>query len=104
MLAVGLLLAGPALALVATLAIALTRTPLDLSRSADTSPLVLAEDGTVLRAYLSGDQKWRLETRISDVPKPYLDALIAFEDRRFWQHWGIGRSGSPSTRWPTRKG
>lgn len=88
-LVAGLLLLVPAFALAALIGFALNRPPLDLARSADTSRLVLAEDGSVLRAYLSGDQKWRLQTRIADVPKTYLDALIAFEDRRFWQHPGV---------------
>ncbi len=89
MLAAGLLLVVPALVLAAAIVFAWMRPPLDLARAADTSPLVLAEHGSVLRAYLTGDQKWRLRTRIADVPKSYLDALVAFEDRRFWQHWGV---------------
>lgn len=65
------------------------RDPLAITRATDTSPVVLADDGSLLRTYLSRDQKWRFRTSFADVPRHYVDTLVAFEDRRFWQHPGV---------------
>ncbi len=53
------------------------------------SPEVLAADGSLLRSYLSEDDKWRMKTRIEDVPSDLPKALIAKEDRWFYWHPGV---------------
>ncbi|MBO6756059.1 MAG: penicillin-binding protein 1C [Roseibium sp.] len=53
------------------------------------STVVLDRRDRLLRAFLSDDDKWRLPVRLEDVDPFYLTLLIAFEDRRFFQHNGI---------------
>ena len=63
--------------------------PLDYSRYLDTSVIVTDKDGKWLRAYLSHDEKWRFPSLASELPARYLDLLINFEDRNFYQHSGV---------------
>lgn len=63
--------------------------PPNLARYQDRSATVLANDGTVLRPFLSADDKWRLYTDSQNLDPRYIDALIAFEDKRFDVHHGI---------------
>ncbi|OON67430.1 penicillin-binding protein 1C [Hymenobacter sp. CRA2] len=53
------------------------------------SPVVLAADGSVLHAYLSPDQKWRLPAQLRDITPTLRKALVAKEDRWFYWHPGI---------------
>ncbi|MFN8397437.1 MAG: penicillin-binding protein 1C, partial [Bacteroidia bacterium] len=53
------------------------------------SPEVLARDGSLLRSYLTPDDKWRMSTSLQDVPEELPKALVAKEDRWFWWHPGI---------------
>ncbi|GAA4372506.1 penicillin-binding protein 1C [Hymenobacter koreensis] len=53
------------------------------------SPVVLAADGSVLHAYLSPDQKWRLPAALRDITPTLRQALVAKEDRWFYWHPGI---------------
>ncbi|MBZ4023671.1 penicillin-binding protein 1C [Rhodobacter sp. TJ_12] len=48
---------------------------------------VLARDGSLLRAFAVADGRWRLAP--GPVDQAYLDALIAYEDRRFRHHAGV---------------
>ncbi len=63
--------------------------PPNLSRYRDRSVEVRAQDGRILRAFLSGDDKWRLGTAVEDVDPRYLAFLKAYEDQRFDSHWGV---------------
>lgn len=53
------------------------------------SPVVLAADGSVLHAYLSPDQKWRLPAALPDITPTLRRALVAKEDRWFYLHPGV---------------
>ena len=53
------------------------------------SPLVLAQDGTVLHAYLNPTQKWRMKTELPEITPALQAAIIAKEDRYFRYHWGV---------------
>ena len=55
----------------------------------DTSTLVLAHDGRLLRAYTVDDGRWRLPVDPARVDAGYLAMLIAYEDRRFYDHAGV---------------
>ncbi|MBS9718309.1 penicillin-binding protein 1C [Pseudohalocynthiibacter aestuariivivens] len=55
----------------------------------ETSVEVLARDGTLLRAYTVADGRWRLATTLDGTDPGYLQMLIAFEDKRFFQHSGV---------------
>ncbi|MEZ5670558.1 MAG: penicillin-binding protein 1C [Alphaproteobacteria bacterium] len=60
-----------------------------LDRYQDRSAVVRDADGTVLRAFTSSDEMWRLPATVDDVTPFYLQMLVAYEDRRFWSHPGV---------------
>jgi penicillin-binding protein 1C len=53
------------------------------------STLVTAADGSILHAFLSPDDKWRLRTEAADVPPALVRALLFKEDRWFRYHPGV---------------
>jgi len=53
------------------------------------STQITASDGTVLHAFLSVDDKWRLYTNISEITPLLQKTLIYKEDRYFYYHPGI---------------
>nr|WP_235998333.1 penicillin-binding protein 1C [Hymenobacter sp. BT559] len=53
------------------------------------SPLVLAQDGTVLHAYLNPTQKWRMKTELPEITPALQTAIIAKEDQYFRYHLGV---------------
>ncbi|GLS86002.1 penicillin-binding protein 1C [Cypionkella aquatica] len=55
----------------------------------ETSVEVLDRNGALLRAYTVADGRWRLEVALSDVDPDYIAALLAYEDKRFFQHGGV---------------
>ncbi|MCC1481887.1 penicillin-binding protein 1C [Roseibaca sp. Y0-43] len=55
----------------------------------ETGAEVLAEDGTLLRAYTVADGRWRLAVDPARVDQTYLALLLAYEDRRFHTHPGV---------------
>ena len=44
---------------------------------------------TLLRAFATSDGRWRLEPPLEALDATYLDMLVAYEDRRFWDHTGV---------------
>lgn len=72
--------------------------PLPLPKSRDTSTLVVARDGTPLRAFADRNGVWRYPASPQGVSPLYLQALLNYEDRWFWRHpgvnpWGLLRAG-----------
>lgn len=61
--------------------------PLNLSRYHDQSIQIKDRDGKLLHVSLSKDQQWRLPAQ--QLPSHYLDLLIHYEDRYFYQHPGV---------------
>jgi penicillin-binding protein 1C len=59
--------------------------PLILPMSAE----VRAADGTLLRAYTVADGRWRMEVSPDAVDADYIRLLVAYEDKRFWDHGGV---------------
>ena len=59
------------------------------SLSADTSVEVLDRKGKLLRAYTVADGRWRLKVRESAVDPGFIAMLIAYEDKRFYDHSGV---------------
>ncbi|WP_366670354.1 penicillin-binding protein 1C [Hymenobacter taeanensis] len=53
------------------------------------SPVVLAQDGTVLHAYLNPTQKWRMKTELREITPVLRKAIIEKEDRWFLWHFGV---------------
>ena len=48
-----------------------------------------AKDGTLLTAYLTSDDKWRLRTELDEVSPELIKAIIEKEDSWFYWHFGI---------------
>jgi penicillin-binding protein 1C len=55
----------------------------------DAATVVLAADGTPLRAFADREGVWRYPVQIEEVSPHYIDALLAYEDRWFWRHAGV---------------
>ncbi|WP_210528242.1 penicillin-binding protein 1C [Rubellimicrobium arenae] len=53
------------------------------------SPEVVDRNGRLLRAYTVADGRWRMGVSIDAVDRRYLDMLVRYEDRRFWNHHGV---------------
>jgi penicillin-binding protein 1C len=48
-----------------------------------------AKDGTLLTAYLTSDDKWRLRTELEEVSPELIKAMLKKEDSWFYWHFGI---------------
>ena len=55
----------------------------------DAASVVLARDGTPLRAFADADGVWRYPVRPEEVSPLYLEALLGYEDRWFYRHRGV---------------
>jgi len=55
----------------------------------DYGQLVRAEDGTVLHAYLSRDEQWRMKANAAEITPELRKAIIFKEDKYFYYHPGI---------------
>lgn len=62
--------------------------PLPLPKD-DLARVVLAEDGTPLWRFADANGVWRYPVRNEDVSPYYLEALLTYEDRWFYQHPGV---------------
>lgn len=82
--AVALALAG-AVAIVSTAWSA----PLPERLSTRTGTVVTWNDGSLAHVFLAPDDRWRLATSVGEVDTEYVDAVVHFEDKRFWRHPGV---------------
>lgn len=58
-------------------------------RAAPHAQVVVARDGTPLRAFPDRAHIWRHPVRLDEVSPRYVEALVAYEDRFFWWHPGV---------------
>jgi len=63
--------------------------PLPLPAAGAGSTVVLARDGTPLRAFADRDGVWRYPVTVDEVSPLYVQALLTYEDRWFHHHPGI---------------
>ena len=63
--------------------------PIPLPDPTSGSTVVLAQDGTPLRAFPDDDGVWRYPTKPEDVSPLYIEALLTYEDRWFYRHPGV---------------
>jgi penicillin-binding protein 1C len=63
--------------------------PLPLPDPTRGSTVVLARDGTPLRAFPDTDGVWRYPVKPEDISPLYIEALLTYEDRWFYKHPGI---------------
>src|SRR5687767_14251421 len=52
------------------------------------STLLESSDGELLSAVTAKDGQWRFPVSDS-IPEKFTEALVAFEDKRFWSHPGV---------------
>lgn len=63
--------------------------PPDISAASNLSTVVLDRNDRLLRAFTTADGRWRLPAEVGGVDQRYLAMLMAFEDKRFYQHGGV---------------
>ena len=63
--------------------------PAPLGDGLDYSTQVVDRDGRLLRPYATAEGRWRLPATPDTVDPRFVDALIAFEDKRFRSHRGV---------------
>jgi penicillin-binding protein 1C len=56
---------------------------------ASTAMLIVARDGTPLRAFADRDHVWRHPVTLAEVSPRYIEALVRYEDRWFRWHPGV---------------
>ena len=101
---VAVLLAMVALLVAGTLAVLVPLTPSvdNVLKARDEHPSVLlAADGSVLATFRRMNREW---IALDAVPPHVIDALIATEDHRFWQHPGVDWRRSLAAVWRTASG
>lgn len=63
--------------------------PLDLKAALRGSTVAVDRHGKLLRAFTTEDGRWRLPVTVDDVDPRFIDMLLAYEDRRFYNHHGV---------------
>lgn len=77
--------------------------PLPLPQD-DLARVVLAEDGTPLWRFADANGVWRYPVQTSEVSPYYLDALLTYEDRWFFQHPGVNPLALARATWQNLTG
>ncbi|TWO71704.1 glycosyl transferase [Caenimonas sedimenti] len=91
-----------ALLLYALVLIPLTPGISDLRKAKSEDPsVVMSADGVVLAEYKRINRQW---VKLDEIAPPVLQALIATEDHRFYDHHGIDLRRTLSAAWQTLKG
>ncbi len=55
----------------------------------DMSHSVIDREGRLLRAYATTEGRWRLPAKAEDVDPRFVQMLLAYEDKRFYEHVGV---------------
>jgi penicillin-binding protein 1C len=63
--------------------------PLPLEAAETQSVTVLDRENRLLRAFTTKDGRWRLPLDVSEVDPRYLSMLMAYEDKRYYEHGGV---------------
>ncbi|MDH4319484.1 MAG: penicillin-binding protein 1C, partial [Desulfobulbaceae bacterium] len=63
--------------------------PLPIFNQDDYAAMIVAEDSTPLRAYAGQNGVWRYPLKSSEVSPLYLQALLNYEDRYYYYHFGV---------------
>ena len=70
----------------------------------DLARVVLAEDGTPLWRFADAEGVWRYPVSVDQVSPYYLEALLTYEDRWFYQHPGINPLALARATWQNLTG
>ncbi len=63
--------------------------PPPLGNHLEVSTTVVGRNGRLLRAYTTREGRWRLPASRADIDPRFVNALLAYEDKRFFEHWGV---------------
>jgi penicillin-binding protein 1C len=63
--------------------------PAPLGEDIEYSQAVLDREGRLLRAFSTKEGRWRLPANVDDVDPRFLNLLFAYEDKRFYWHFGV---------------
>jgi penicillin-binding protein 1C len=63
--------------------------PPPIVSSLPVSTEVVDRDGALLRAFATPDGRWRLQADLDQVDPQFVKMLVAYEDKRFWDHDGV---------------
>ncbi len=63
--------------------------PPPLAKANQISQVVLDRNDVPLRAFPLKDGRWRLKADLDTIDPDFIDALLAYEDERFYQHIGV---------------
>ena len=63
--------------------------PPPLPDAGSVSAVVRDRNGAVLRAFPVEEGRWRLAADIDSLDPDFVAALLAYEDERFFEHWGV---------------
>ena len=80
------------------LVIAIYAVPLP-ERATSWSVTVEYRDGKPAHVFLSADDKWRLPVELDKVDPQLIRALVALEDKRFWDHNGVDAAAIVRAAW-----
>ncbi len=58
-------------------------------KTEDFSVTALDRNGKLLRAFTTGQGRWRLPVTLKEVDPNYIRMLLAYEDKRFYSHHGV---------------
>ena len=61
----------------------------DLGRLSDLSSVVRSKNDEVLELRLSKSGHWRETVQLKEIDPQLIELLIAYEDKRYWQHYGV---------------
>ncbi len=86
----GLRKLGPGVCLVLALLVVLDLTfPPPMDKAKALSPVVLDRSGAPLRAFPLADGRWRIKADLDRTDPAFVQALLAYEDKRFYSHMGV---------------
>ena len=69
--------------------VAIYTIPLPERLDAPMSTTIHYDDGRPAHVFLAADGRWRMEADHTKVDSDYIEALLALEDKRFWDHPGV---------------
>lgn len=63
--------------------------PAPLLKEISFSQRVFDRNGNLMRISLSKDDKYRIFTPISEIPQSFIEAVLLYEDKYFYKHFGV---------------
>lgn len=71
-----------------TLVVFFARSPNE-GRLIDSSYILRSESGEIINLRLTPSGHWREEADLGRIDRKLIDMLVAYEDKRFWSHFGV---------------